>query len=173
MTSTSFPSATLPTGRREERDGQPHLVLTRTFRAPAEDVWRCVTEADRLARWIGTWRGDPSTGRVEFSMTFDHMPFEPYVIEVCEPPRRLRVHTENEKPQDDWTLDVRLSEQDGTTTLELAQLVDSTTDAADVGPGWEYQLDRLEAAVRGEDATAVTFGERYTSLAEGYGRAFA
>lgn len=164
-----------PTGRREQRDGTTHLVLTRTFHAPAEAVWAAVTEPDRLARWFGTWRGDPATGRVEVSMTFDGMPFEPYVIEVCEPPRRLRVHTENPRPQDNWTLDLRLHASAGTTTLELAQVVDATTDAADVGPGWEYQLDRLAAAVHGtdDDVAAVVWGDRYQALSERYRTLFA
>src|SRR3954470_20789062 len=50
---------TAPTGRIEHRDGRHVLVQTREFRAPIEDVWAAVTERERLARWIGTWTGDP------------------------------------------------------------------------------------------------------------------
>ena len=46
------------------------LVQTRTFAAPIEDVWAAITEPERLARWIGTWTGDPASGRVRFAMTF-------------------------------------------------------------------------------------------------------
>jgi uncharacterized protein YndB with AHSA1/START domain len=160
-----------PTGRREIRDGIPHLVLTRTFAAPVEAVWASVTEADRLARWIGTWRGDPADGRVEFAMTYDDMPFEPYVIEVCQAPTRLRVRSENPDPTQNWTLDLSLAQEGATTTLQLAQVVEEHTDAADVGPGWEYQLDRLEAHVRGEDVSAVVW-ETFLPLREHYARAF-
>lgn len=165
MTATRTPS-----GRREPRDGTPHLVLDRTFRAPVEDVWAAVTDPARLARWFGTWRGDPSTGRFEVAMTFDGMPFEPYVVEVCEPPHRLRVRSVNDAPEENWTLDLRLRASGAGTALELAQVVDATTDAADVGPGWEYQLDRLDAAVHGsdEDVAAVVFGEPYRALAPHY-----
>ena len=65
MTTTHQPR---PTGRREERHGETFLVFERTFRAPIEDVWAAVTESDRLARWIGEWTGDPSTGSVTFRM---------------------------------------------------------------------------------------------------------
>ena len=169
MTSTRTPS-----GRREQRTGTPHLVLDRAFRAPVEDVWAAVTDPERLARWFGTWRGDPSTGRIEVAMTFDGMPFEPYVVEVCEPPHRLRVRSVNDAPDENWTLDLRLRASGAGTALELAQVVDDRTDAADVGPGWEYQLDRLEAAVHGsdDDVAAVTWGERYQGLSAHYGSLF-
>lgn len=58
-----------PTGRHEIRDGRDVMILTRTFRAPIGDVWAAVTEPDRLARWIGTWSGDPASGSVRFRMT--------------------------------------------------------------------------------------------------------
>lgn len=169
MTTTGSGTGALPTGVREDRDGVPHLVLTRTFRASATDVWASVTEAERLARWIGTWRGDPATGRVEFAMTYDDMPFEPYVIEVCQAPTRLRVRSENPDPTQNWTLDLSLTEDGGTTTLRLAQVVEDHTDATDVGPGWEYQLDRLGAHVRGEDPSTVVW-ESFLPLREHYAR---
>ena len=64
MTSTPAP----PAGRREVRDGTSYVVLRRTFHAPVEDVWAAVTEPERLARWIGTWTGDPASGEVAFRM---------------------------------------------------------------------------------------------------------
>ena len=52
-----------PTGRvAPARAKRVVLTLTREFRAPIEDVWASVTESDRLARWIGTWTGDPTSG---------------------------------------------------------------------------------------------------------------
>jgi uncharacterized protein YndB with AHSA1/START domain len=38
-------------------DGNP-LVVSRTLRAPIEDVWASITEPDRTARWFGTLTGD-------------------------------------------------------------------------------------------------------------------
>src|SRR5262245_58470367 len=58
-----------PTGRVDHLKEHAVLVLTRTFRAPVQDVWDAVTEPERLARWIGTFTGDPATGQVMFQMT--------------------------------------------------------------------------------------------------------
>ena len=38
-----------PTGRLSGDD----LVLTRTFRAPIDDVWTSVTSSESTARWFG------------------------------------------------------------------------------------------------------------------------
>lgn len=158
-----------PTGAREHSGGADHLVLTRTFQAPIEAVWAAVTEPERLARWIGTWQGDAASGRVDFRMTFeDSMPWEPYVIEVCEEPTRLRVRTDLDDPAEDWTLDLQLSEEAGRTTLRFAQVITEHVDIVDVGPGWEFYLDRLvEAETTGAEATS-TWDDAYTSMSNYY-----
>ena len=52
-----------PTGRIDRVDDRLHpRPSPATFHAPIEDVWAAVTEPERLARWIGTWTGDPATG---------------------------------------------------------------------------------------------------------------
>ena len=40
-----------PIGRLRGDD----LVLTRTFRAPIDDVWTSVTSSESTARWFGPW----------------------------------------------------------------------------------------------------------------------
>ncbi|MEU8105758.1 ATPase, partial [Nonomuraea muscovyensis] len=52
-----------PTGRLFRTDTGSDLVLRRTFRAPAEDVWASLAESDRTARWFGPWEGDAAPGR--------------------------------------------------------------------------------------------------------------
>lgn len=47
-----------PTGRLFPAADGTDLVVSRTFRAPIEDVWASVTESDRTARWFGAWQGD-------------------------------------------------------------------------------------------------------------------
>ena len=80
-----------PVGRREQRAGGPSVVLERTFRAPATDVWAALTEPERLVRWIGTWSGDPASGTVQFRMTAEGEDIEAEAVTVheCDPPRRL------------------------------------------------------------------------------------
>ena len=52
-----------PTGQVDHDGDRRTLRLTRTFRAPIEDVWAAVTEPERLARWIGTFTGIRPTAR--------------------------------------------------------------------------------------------------------------
>jgi len=172
--STSSPPMT---GRREERGDKTYLVLERTFRAPIADVWAAVTEPDRLVRWIGTWDGDPASGSVQFRMTAeaeDAAP-EPFHIRECEPPRRLVVDStmpyEGGKPVD-WRVELDLRESDGVTTLVFSQSLPEVSMAENVGPGWEYYLDRLVVTHGGGEASSIDWDTYYPSLSEPYARAF-
>jgi uncharacterized protein YndB with AHSA1/START domain len=157
-----------PTGRVEERDGQHVLVQTREFKAPIEDVWAAVTEPDRLARWIGSWEGDPVSGSVQFRMLFeDGHPGETMEIRVCEPPHRL--HVTSRSGDETWLLDVDLTHDDGVTTLTLSQPGVTAEQAAGVGPGWEYYLDRMVDAETGADPAGRDFErDYYPAMSEYY-----
>jgi uncharacterized protein YndB with AHSA1/START domain len=160
------------TGRPETRDGEDHLVLERTFPAPVEDVWAAVTESDRLARWFGSWTGDPSTGEVEVAWGFeDDLGSETYVIDACEPPHHLRLHNRNDDPAQVWTLDLRFRAQGSGTVLEFAQVMGPHLPVTDVGPGWEYYLDRLVDSVRTGQVSTVGW-DGYLELAPEYAAAF-
>jgi uncharacterized protein YndB with AHSA1/START domain len=149
-----------PTGRIETRDGVQRLVLERSFRAPIDDVWAAVTEPERLSRWIGTWTGDPATRRVEFRMTFEEgTGSEDVEIRECDPPRRLAVTTHSDGQS--WHLELDLSEQAGVTTLVFTQPGVDPAEAENVGPGWEYYLDRLVAAETGGDPADADFERDY------------
>jgi uncharacterized protein YndB with AHSA1/START domain len=165
-------SITTATGRKELRHGDTFLVMTREFRAPIEDVWAAVTESDRLARWIGTWSGDPAAGKVLFQMTYegDDVPSEEFVIDECDAPHRLAITTDATyyEQQVTWHLELDLAESDGVTTLTFAQSVPDPAMAHDVGPGWDYYLDRMVAAETGGDAAAIVFDDYYPALSGHY-----
>jgi len=174
MTTPTIPTAT---GRKEMRRGRPYVVMTRQFRAPIEDVWAAVTESDRLARWIGTWAGDPADGKVLFQMRFegDDVPSEEFVIDECEAPLRLAITTKAPYEDGDvtWHLELDLVEADGVTTLTFAQSVPDPAMAPSVGPGWDYYLDRMVAAESGGDPAGVVFEDYYPALSGHYEDAFA
>ncbi|MEJ7796571.1 MAG: SRPBCC family protein [Nocardioides sp.] len=159
------------TGRREDRDGTSYVVFERTFTAPIADVWAAVTEPERLERWIGTWSGDPASGKVEFRMTAESedAPEETIVIDECREPSRLVMRSA--RPDDHaqlWTWQVDLSEADGLTTLTFAQEVINVTLAESVGPGWDYYLDRMVAAETGGDIASIDFDDYYPAFAAHY-----
>jgi uncharacterized protein YndB with AHSA1/START domain len=155
-----------PTGRIEERDGQLVLVQTREFRASIEDVWAAVTEPERLARWIGTWTGDPTTGSVMFAMTFEGQEEgDAMVIRVCEPPHRL--HVTSQVGEEWWLLELDLTHADGVTTLTFSQPGILPEQVGNVAPGWDYYLDRLVDAETGADP-ALRDWQEYAATASHY-----
>jgi uncharacterized protein YndB with AHSA1/START domain len=158
-----------PTGRIARIDDRLTLFVTRTFPAPIEDVWAAVTEPERLARWLGTWSGDPATGHVTFRMLFegDGAGEEKMDIRECDEPRRLAVTSR--VGQQRWYLDVDLSEADGVTTLAFSQPDVDPEDVLSVGPGWEFYLDRLVAAETGGDLASIDFErDYYPAMADHY-----
>jgi uncharacterized protein YndB with AHSA1/START domain len=161
-----------PGGRREDRHGTATVVIERTFRAPATDVWAAVTEPERLVRWIGTWSGDPASGTVQFRMTAEgeDIEAEPVTVHECDPPRRLVLSWDSNGVL--WHVELDLSEAAGVTTLTFAQRVPDTATGRDVGPGWEYYLDRLVAAQSGADVAAVAWTD-YEGMTGHYEALFA
>ncbi|MEY9988751.1 uncharacterized protein YndB with AHSA1/START domain [Streptomyces sp. V4I8] len=138
-----------PTGQLVPTPTGYDLILTRTYRAPVDDVWASVTEPERTARWFGPWRGEAGPGRtVEVQLVFEESaPWYPMRIDSCEPPHRLAVSTDDAAGA--WALELQLAESDGTTELRLVHHLTSTEQLGEIGPGWEYYLDLLTAARTG------------------------
>jgi uncharacterized protein YndB with AHSA1/START domain len=86
-----------PAGRLVPAADGSQLVISRTFRAPIEDMWASVTEPDRTARWFGTWKGNAAPGRViKVQMGLDDgAPWLDKLIDACDPPRRLALSSES------------------------------------------------------------------------------
>jgi uncharacterized protein YndB with AHSA1/START domain len=158
----------VPTGRLV-RDGDRHvLVMTRTFPAPIGDVWASVTEPERLERWIGTFTGDPADGRVMFRMTAEGQDAQPEEMEIreCDPPRRLSLVSR--VGDQVWFLELDLEETDGVTTVTFSQPGIDPAAIENVGPGWEYYLDRWLSALTGGDVAAHDFERDYYPAMKAY-----
>lgn len=139
-----------PNGRIERTANGKDLVITRTFRAPIEDVWASVTESERTARWFASWTGEPGAGQtIQYTMTLEGPGAEPkpMTIEACERPRRLAVRSVT--PYGDLRLELELSEANGTTELRFTHHLEEKTDVGSFGPGWEFYLDALIASREG------------------------
>jgi uncharacterized protein YndB with AHSA1/START domain len=147
-----------PAGRLTGLD----LSLTRTFRAPAEDVWASVTEPARTARWFGPWEGDAAPGRtIKVQMAYeDQRPWIEMRIDACEPPRRLALHAADEYGV--WNVELLLTERDGQTELRFVHHLENTDGIGETGPGWEYYLDALVAARDG--TPAPSFDDYYPAM---------
>ncbi|WP_280262879.1 SRPBCC family protein [Nocardia wallacei] len=157
---------TPPTGRLTRTATGRDLTLTRSFRAPIDDVWASVTESDRTARWFGPWEGEGGPGRnIKIQLVLeDGMPWTEAHIDACEPPRHLALTTIDDHGT--WRLELHLSERAGTTELRLTHHLDPDADVSGVGPGWEYYLDALVAARADNDLP--DFDDYYPAMKEYY-----
>ena len=164
-------AAPTPTGRVVRTAHGRDLVLTRTFRAPIEDVWASVTESERTARWFGPWRGEPGVGRtIEYSMVFEQQPEDGPVwsamkIEACDAPRYLALSSTGEYGM---FLELELVETNGATELRFTHRLAEGNDAGAYGPGWEYYLDNLVASREG--APLPDFADYYPAQSEHFRR---
>ena len=142
------------------------LILTRSFRAPIEDVWQSVTDPESTARWIGGWRGDAGPGKtVELQMAYEQgQPWTKVWIEECEAPRHLLLRTKD--GSDEWRLELTLQQVEDTTELRFVHHLLDRKLAGDFGPGWEYYLDMLAAAREGQPLPS--FSEYYPAQKEHY-----
>lgn len=159
-------TVTSATGDVVRDDHGLRLEFVRTFVASIEQVWRAVTDPDELAAWIGTWRGDPEAGAVEFRMN-EGGDYSPVRIVECTPPRRLVL--EMLSADGPWPLSVELTHADDTTTMVFVHRLAEPYDASGVGPGWQFYLDRLDARVAGRPVPVQDdVWPEYEALADRY-----
>ena len=142
------------------------LTFERQYEVPIEEVWSALTDSERMARWIGSWSGDPATGTVAFVMSAEGM-VDPVDVTIhqCDPPRRLVVDSPG--PEGVWRLDVSLAESAGATVLRFRHRLDDGHNAGDIGPGWHYYVDRLSAVIGGEDPS-TPWDDYYPVLIDAY-----
>ncbi len=69
---------------------------------------------------------------------------------------------------DSWHLVLELVEHAGRTTLSFSQSELNAETAANVGPGWEYYLDRLVAAETEQDVAGVNWDDYYPAQSDYY-----
>ncbi|MDJ1370505.1 SRPBCC family protein [Gulosibacter molinativorax] len=144
------------------------LQLQRTFALPAETVWAAVTESDRLEQWIGRWEGDTSTGQVSFFMTAESPDAEasPVTIHECARPHRLSIDTGAGEML--WHLRLEIADVEGGTVLTFVHLLGANDQVENVGPGWEYYLDRLVAVLTGGDVATISWDNYYPAMSAYY-----
>ncbi|HET7464997.1 MAG TPA: SRPBCC domain-containing protein [Longimicrobium sp.] len=153
MTTTADPSA----ATTFELSGDREAVMTRTFAAPRELVWRAITEPAHFARWWGP-RGYTCNvkemdvrpgGRWEAEQTAPsgHVHrFRGEYLEVA-PPEKL-VHTQRYLEYPPLEVTITLHEHDGQTTLRSVTRFDTPESrAATLQAGMEWgarqSIDRL------------------------------
>jgi uncharacterized protein YndB with AHSA1/START domain len=139
-----------PTGRVISTAAGRDLVLERILPGSIDDAWASITESDRLARWFCTWTGEPRVGAtVELRLVAEEGDATSQAeILACEPPTHLAVSTHDQGGT--WLLEATLTPIDSDhTRLVFVHHLDKAANSEEIGPGWEYYLDALVAAMNG------------------------
>lgn len=142
------------------------LEFERTFPDPVERVWAAITDPDELAKWYGTWRGDPSTGRIELRSMEGDGTFKSTEVVECDRPHKVALVLPT--PYGPWPVSITLSESDGITTLVFVHRLAEPYDAGSIGPGWHFYLDRLAAAINGDTMPEFDDWSSYEPLGTSY-----
>ncbi|WP_395244721.1 SRPBCC domain-containing protein [Agromyces sp. MMS24-K17] len=155
------------TGHYVTKDDELRLQYDRLFHAPIEEVWYSLTNPAATAAWIGTWTGSPGTGAIMFRMTAEDpdAPWMSVSVLECEPPHRFRLHFGI--GHDARSLHCHVREAaGGLTTLVFQERLTDTAAVGEIGPGWDYYLDRLAAARSGQPMP--DWNDYYPSLSDHY-----
>lgn len=144
--------------------GRQDILITRTFDAPRELVWRAMTEPELVARWFGldetTTEVDPTEVRtgtpwrvVEKTESGETYGFRGVHHDVQAPERIVRTFEFEGMPGHVSLESLSLEEADGRTRYRVVTLFQSVEDrdgmvASGMESGLEQSLDKLEKLVR-------------------------
>lgn len=144
--------------------GRQDILITRTFDAPRELVWRALTEPELVARWFGldetTTEVDPTEVRtgtpwriVEKTGSGEAYGFRGVHHDVQAPERVVRTFEFEGMPGHVSLETLTLEEADGRTEYRAVALFQSVEDrdgmvASGMETGLEQSLDNLEKVVR-------------------------
>ncbi len=132
------------------------LVLTRSFDAPRDLVFKLWTDPQHVAKWWGPHGFTTTIERMDvrpggawrYSMRGPDgrdYPFAGEYVEIVPPERIVFLGTIHSKTGHDVWTEVRFVERDGKTQIRIHQVYGFEGDATRGAPiGWSQQLDRLE-----------------------------
>ena len=134
------------------------VVFPRRLPLSVEEAWAAVTDPARTAPWIGPRLGDQTSGTIEMTMSAEAgAPVVPVGIVRREAPELLVLRL----GPDGWVVTVRIEGDDDEVIVSLEQEIADARSASDIGPGWDFYLDRLVEAEAGRDPEALSFSPDY------------
>jgi uncharacterized protein YndB with AHSA1/START domain len=150
MTVNRVRARTAPSGSLRVVDGKAVVRMEDRFRTGIDDLWSALTDPQRLARWIATVEGDLRPGG-EFRARFTSSCWEgPGRVEVCEPPRRLRL-TMSPGQDDQTVIEAELTPDGDQTRLVVEERGLPIGHVAGRGAGWQAHIEDLGAYLAGRE----------------------
>lgn len=143
--------ATRILGRLQVVDGEGVVRVTDRHATDARTVWSALTDRDRLARWLGAVDGELRVG-AELRLHFSASGWDGTArVEVCTPPRRLRVLTRELDSDDRHVVEVALSPDGAGTTLVVEERGAPPEQLAAYGAGLQIHVEDLAAHLAGRN----------------------
>jgi uncharacterized protein YndB with AHSA1/START domain len=132
--------------------GKGAVRMEDRFDTDIDDLWSALTEAPRLARWLGDFEGDLRLGG-QFRARFFASGWEGTGrVESCEPPRRLLVLTVmSDKPEEEHAIEATLTADGDQTVLVLEERGMPLNLLAEYGAGVQVHVEDLAAYIAGRD----------------------
>jgi uncharacterized protein YndB with AHSA1/START domain len=165
LTSNAQPGARI-LGSLRSVDGKGAVRMEDRFDTDIDDLWSAFTEPSRLARWIAEVDGDLRLGS-EFQARFTSGWEGTVRVEVCEPPRHLRLVTWATKRSDEeHVIEVTLTADGEQTVLVLEERGMPLDLIADYGAGIQVHVEDLAAHIAGQERCDIE--ARWGELAPAY-----
>jgi uncharacterized protein YndB with AHSA1/START domain len=166
MTSDT-PVGTRIVGTLRSSDGTGTVRVEDRYDTDIDDLWSALTQPARLARWIAEIEGDLRHGG-EFHARFTSGWQGTGRVEVCEPPRRLRVLTRDLDEPREEVIEATLTAHGAQTTLVIEARGLPTEQLAAYGAGWQVHVEDLAAHLAGRERCDIK--TRWNELIPGYQR---
>ena len=164
-----MPDVTSAIGQVDHDGTRAVLSYERRLELPVADAWAALTDSDRLAAWIGTWTGaGRAGGAIEFLMNAegDAAAPEPVTVVRCDRPHGFELLWGVQGDAPAWHVEVLLRPDGDHTVAIFRHLLGESATIGDIGPGWQYYLDRFDAALAGR--SMPDFDDYYPSLKDAY-----
>jgi uncharacterized protein YndB with AHSA1/START domain len=146
-------------------DGSGVVRMEDRYDTDIDDLWSALTDPPRLARWIADIEGDLRVGG-EFHASFTSGWEGPGRVDVCEPPRHLRVTMAPGQGDDETVIEAELVSTGDQTRLVIEERGLPLDELATHGAGWQAHVEDLAAHLAGRQR--VDWRTRWTELTPSY-----
>jgi uncharacterized protein YndB with AHSA1/START domain len=146
-------------------DGSGVVRMEDRYDTDIDDLWSALTDPPRLARWIADIEGDLRVGG-EFHASFTSGWEGPGRVDVCEPPRHLRVTMAPGQGDDETVIEAELVSAGDQTRLVIEERGLPLDELATHGAGWQAHVEDLAAHLAGRQR--VDWRTRWTELTPSY-----
>lgn len=138
-------------GSLRSADGKGVVRVEDRYTTDIDELWSALTDPRRLARWYGEVDGDLRLGGEFHARLFASGWEGTGRVEVCEPPRRLRLVNKQSDQPEDQVIEVTLAVDGNQTILAWEERGMPIEQLAAYGAGIQVHVEDLAAHLGGRE----------------------